>query len=156
MSRRIFVTIAVATLLLAAFPGGLLAKNAGSTQHYVEQIDFIWDGEGCPAVPEGLTIHLTGTLRGHLHMSTDANGVVHVNWGPDTARGTAVDSEGGTYRFNYHNMLIERDAGLPVEILVVDHFNLVGRGAAHGIRVEVLDDDAVLIECLKHGVRREW
>ena len=135
MSRAIALATIVAIALVAAVPGALMANNAGSTTTYTETIDFVWDGGDCPVLPEGLTIHFVGTLRGHFHLSTDGNGVVHLNWGPDSVQGTATDSLGGSYRFNYHNMLVERESDVQVDILVTDHFNLVGRGVAHGLRV---------------------
>jgi hypothetical protein len=135
MSRAIVLATIIALALVAAVPGALMAKNAGSTTQYTETIDFVWDAADCSVLPEGLTIHYVGTLRGHFHLSTDANGVVHLNWGPDSAQGTATDNLGGRYRFNYHNMLVERESDAQVDILITDHLNLVGRGVAHGLRV---------------------
>jgi hypothetical protein len=129
-SKGRVLALVVVVVALAAPASALGAGNAGSTTVYSEPIAFTLDAGVCPALPEELSIDFTGTVHGHIHVSTDANGVVHVSW-PDTITGTAVDSEGNTYRFNYTNVLIVRDAGLPIEVTITDHFNLVGNGAAN-------------------------
>jgi hypothetical protein len=132
MRRRI--TGIAAALIAASLIGGTAAAaaspNSESTIHFTEVIDETLPAGTCPDLPADLSIHLTGTLTGHFHLSVDANGVVHVN-APDTIQGTAVDSDGGTYRFNYHNVLTVTDAGFPILVTTTDHFNLVGNGAAN-------------------------
>ena len=129
-SRGRILAFVVAVVAFATPASALAAGNAGSTTVYTEPIAFTLAAGVCPALPEELSIDFSGTVHGHLHVSTDANGIVHVNW-PDTITGTAVDSEGNTYRFNYTNVQIVRDAGLPIEVTITDHFNLVGNGAAN-------------------------
>ena len=129
LSGRMLASI-VALVVLAVPASVLAAGNAGSTTVYTEPVEFTLDAGVCPSLPEELSIDFSGTVHGHIHVSTDANGVIHVNW-PDTITGTAVDSEGNTYAFNYTNVLNVRDAGLPIYITVTDHFNLVGNGPAN-------------------------
>jgi hypothetical protein len=124
------IAIVLTALSLIAPMGVLAAGNAGSTSVFTEPIAFTFPAGTCPDLPEGLSIDFTGTVRGHFHLSTDGMGVLHVN-GATTISGTATDSEGDTYRFNYHDAFHAQDAGLPVEILITDHFNLVGSGAAN-------------------------
>jgi hypothetical protein len=136
----------LALLWLAATPGAVAAGNAGSTIVFTEPLEFAFPAGMCSDLPEGLSIDFSGTLRGHFHVSVDANGVVHVS-GSDTITGTAVDSDGATYRFNYHDAIHAQDAGFPVEIVVTDHFNLVGNGAANQLhtffvlRILFVDED---------------
>ena len=129
-SRGRVLAFVVAVVALAAPASALAAGNAGSTTVFTEPIAFTLDAGVCPALPEELSINFTGTVRGHFHLSTDANGVLHVN-GAATITGTAVDSEGDTYKFNYHDAFHVQDAGFPIEIMITDHFNLVGNGAAN-------------------------
>lgn len=131
MSRLRSFTVLAAMAAMLMLP----AASSAGTDQYVDELVFTWDGGDCPALPDGLAIEFTGTLRGHFHESVDANGVLHVNWGPDSVTGTAIDSAGGTYRFSYHNMAAIRVTELDENVLVTDHFVLVGDGVAHGIRV---------------------
>ena len=66
----------------------------------------------------------------------DANGVDHINMNT-VVTGTATDSEGATYGFNYHNhaSLKVPAAGFPFSIQGTDHFNLVGKGKANQLHV---------------------
>ena len=130
--RRIITALSAAALLGGVFGGGLASAaspNAESTFVYSESLEFSLAAGVCPDLPADLSVEFTGTVHGHLHISTDAHGVVHLN-APDTITGTAVDSDGNTYTFNYHNMAVIRDAGFPIEITITDHFNLVGDGPA--------------------------
>jgi hypothetical protein len=131
--RRIITALGTAALLLSLVGTGLASAaslNAESTFVYSESLEFTLEAGVCPDLPADLSVDFTGTVHGHLHVSTDALGVVHVNW-PDTITGTAVDSDGNTYTFNYHNVAVVRDAGFPIELTIVDHFNLVGDGPAN-------------------------
>jgi hypothetical protein len=133
--RRIITALGTAALLLNLVGTGLASAaspNAESTFVYSEPLEFTLEAGVCPDLPADLSVDFTGTVHGHLHISTDARGVVQLNW-PDTVTGTAVDSDGNTYTFNYHNVAVIRDAGLPIEITITDHFNLVGNGLANQV-----------------------
>jgi hypothetical protein len=122
---------AVATIVLAvAVTGAASASNAGSTVVFTDEIDFTFPAGICPDLPADLSIHFTGTVRGHAHVSVDGQGVVHVSEN-ETITGTAVDSDGAVYRFNYHDTVHFQFAGFPVVVTTNDHFNLVGNGAAN-------------------------
>jgi hypothetical protein len=155
ITRLAAATIAATLIAGAAIPIAL-AGNAGSTTVYQEPIDVTFPAGACPSLPDGLEIHLIGTVHGHIHVSTDANGIVHVNW-PDTISGTATDSDGGTYRFNYHNVAAIRDAGFPVEITITDHFNLVGNGGANQLhtgfvlKLLITEDGETEVVFSEHG-----
>jgi hypothetical protein len=153
---RITAAILAAALIAGATIPTAFAGNAGSTTVYQEAIEFTLPAGTCPSLPEDLEVHFTGTLHGHIHVSTDANGVVHINW-PDTISGTASDSDGGTYRFNYHNEAVIRDAGFPIDITITDHFNLVGNGAANHLhtffvlRLVITEDGETEVVFHEHG-----
>lgn len=155
MSRRVVSIAALLVMLTAAMPGAL-AKNAGSTVVFNEPLEFTFPAGMCPDLPEDLSIHFTGTVRGKFHLSEDAQGVFHVS-GTQAIYGTAVDSEGATYRFNYHNKFHAQDAGFPIEVKVTDHFNLVGNGGVNHLHTffvltAIIDDDGVDITVIhEHG-----
>jgi hypothetical protein len=131
--RRIISALGTAALLGGLVGAGLASAaspNAESTFVYSEPVEFTLEAGVCPDLPADLSVDFTGTVHGHLHLSTDAHGVVHLNW-PDTITGTAIDSDGNTYTFNYHNVAVIRDAGFPIELTITDHFNLVGHGPAN-------------------------
>jgi hypothetical protein len=130
MSGRTVITALAAFALALTASSAVAAGNAGSTEVFTEEIEFTFPAGTCPALPAGLSIDFTGTLRGHFHLSVDAQGVLHVN-GTDSITGTAVDSDGASYRFNYHNAIHTQDAGFPLVVTITDHFNLVGNGAAN-------------------------
>lgn len=150
MSKIRGVALLAAVLWLAATPAALAQGNAGSTIVFEEPIEFGFPADTCPDLPEGLSIDFSGTVRGHFHVSVDANGVVHVS-GSETITGTAIDSDGATYRFNYHDAFHAQDAGFPVEAVFTDHFNLVGNGAANQlhtffvVRVLFVDEENEVI-----------
>jgi hypothetical protein len=135
--RRLASGLAAA-LVAATLIGGTAAAapspNWASTIQFTGEIDETLPAGVCPDLPEDLSIHMTGTITGHFHLSVDANGIAHVN-AADTIRGTAVDSDGGTYRFNYHNVVTAKDAGFPILLTITDHFNLVGNGGENQVHV---------------------
>lgn len=135
--RRIVTALCTAAMLTGLAGGSLAAAaspNAGSTFVYAVPVEFTLAAGVCPELPADLSVAFAGIDRGHVHVSTDADGVIHVNW-PDTIFGDAVDSDGNGYTFNYHNVAIVRDAGFPVEITTTDHFNLVGAGPANQLHI---------------------
>jgi hypothetical protein len=90
-----------------------------------------------PACPDlRVTVVGTGELFVVTNHRIDANGVDHIEMNT-LATGTATDSEGATYRFNYHNhvSLDVPPGGFPVSITGTDHFNLVGKGKANQLHV---------------------
>jgi hypothetical protein len=148
--RRIITMLVAAGLSTSVAAGVALAApspNAESTYVYTDTIDLFLPAGACPALPDDLSIQFAGTVRGHLHVSVDASGAVHVNW-PDSIFGTAVDSDGATYQFHYHNVAIWTEDEIPFEVTVTDHFSLVGNGAAnqlHSFYVQrlLVTEDAV-------------
>jgi hypothetical protein len=130
--RRIVTALCSAAIVTGLVGGSLAAAaspNAEGTFVYAVPVEFTLAAGVCPDLPDDLSVDFSGIDRGHLHVSTDANGGVIVNW-PDTIFGTAVDSDGNTYTFNYHNVVTVRDSGFPIEVTTTDHFNLVGAGPA--------------------------
>jgi hypothetical protein len=71
-----------------------------------------------------------------INSRVDRNGntVIEQN---NLATGTATDSNGETYGFNYHNhaTLQIPPGGFPFSVETTDHFNLVGNGKADQLQV---------------------
>jgi hypothetical protein len=88
----------------------------------------------CP----NLQVTVTGTGESFtvVNHRVDRNGVDHINMN-SLATGTAVDSEGVTYGFNYHqHSSFEVPAsGFPFSGQATDHFNLLGKGKANNLHV---------------------
>src|SRR5882724_5292024 len=57
---------------------------------------------GCTSLPAGLTVYGSGEDFLVIHSRVDQNGVTHIVRN-DLVTGTATDSNGATYIFNYHN-----------------------------------------------------
>jgi len=129
MSMRSVIAALAAVALAPTATGAAAAGNAGSTEVFEEQIEGTLSAGTCADLPAGLSVDFTGTARGHFHLSTDANGVLHIN-GNVAITGTAVDSDGAGYRFNYHQTFHLQVTDSPFVVTITDHFNLVGNGAA--------------------------
>ena len=115
-------TLACGAILVA---GAGAAGNKGSTITFKEDVHAVIDPGLCSEVSSAIT--LDGTASAWAHMSVDANGVVHLNFG-EAINGTGVDEEGGTYRFSYHDAGSQTFSGFPATLHLTDHFNLVGAG----------------------------
>ena len=92
---------------------------------------------GCTSLPAGLTVKGSGESFLVINSRVDQNGVTHIEQNNLTT-GTATDSNGATYLFNYHNhvSLDVPPGGFPFRITVgTDHFNLVGDGQANQLQV---------------------
>jgi len=108
-----------ASIVLAAAIAGVLvlAGTASGGKPESFPVSFDLSGPSCSQIPDGMTIHGEGTQT----ISFTNSGTFHSD-----AKGTATDSNGNEWRFNYHqNARVINDAG---DTQVVDHFNLVGNG----------------------------
>src|SRR5437763_9193212 len=92
-------------------------------------ISFTLTPGQCPKL--NVTVIGNGEFFSVMNSRIDRNGIVHIEES-DLATGTAVDSEGATYVFNYHNhsSFAIPETGFPFTIEGEDHFNLVGNGKA--------------------------
>jgi hypothetical protein len=128
-SRPIFGAVLVVLLLLALAPAA--ASAAPQTQR---PVSFTIDAATCSAITSDVTG--TGVWREVTNTRTGKDGQTYVVYNA-TATGTAIDEQGTTYRFNYHNhrnFAIPAD-GSPFQVRMSDHFNLVGAGGANQIHV---------------------
>src|SRR5262249_53408535 len=91
---------------------------------------------GCSMLPPGLTIYGSGESFMVVNSRIDSNGTAHIEQN-NLVVGTATDSNGAVYSFNYHNHAsMEIPAsGFPFSFQTTDHFNLVGNGQANQFQV---------------------
>jgi len=91
---------------------------------------------GCPNLPAGLTVSGSGDDFLLINSRVDRDGVTHMERN-DLVTGTATDSNGASYNFNYHNHsnIAVSPGGFPFSLTTTDHFNLVGNGQADQLHV---------------------
>jgi hypothetical protein len=129
-SKRI---IALSAIGLVALPLIVVPTAMAKADHTRTPVSFTLT----PACP-----NLSVTVMGEGEMFTvtnhriDANGVDHVQIN-SLATGSATDSEGKNYGFNYSNHATMEipPGGFPFSVTTTDHFNLVGEGKANQIHV---------------------
>jgi hypothetical protein len=90
-----------------------------------------------PSCPS-LRVTVTGTGEGFVvtNHRIDTNAIDHINTNT-LVTGTATDSEGAVYTFNYHQHTRAEvpAAGFPFTLEGTDHFNLIGKGKANQLHV---------------------
>ena len=92
---------------------------------------------GCTALPAGMTVQGAGETFVVMNTRIDnRTGVTYVEQN-SLATGTATDSNGASYSFNYHNhaSFDTPPGGFPFAASTADHFNLVGNGKANQMQV---------------------
>ena len=90
-----------------------------------------------PACPNlQVTVVGNGEIFTVTNHRIDQNGVDHIEVNT-LATGSATDSEGATYGFNYHNHASFEvpPGGFPFSVTTTDHFNLEGKGKANQVHV---------------------
>jgi hypothetical protein len=130
--RRFTLVVAIAAVAAVA-----LVASAGAGPSTTVTISWAFVGDGatppsidgpvleCPFVPDGMWVLGTGSWT-LLAPAGDAGNITSF------AHGTAVDSAGNTYRWNYRQSI--QPNGDASESQVVDDFVLAGGGPAGGIR----------------------
>jgi hypothetical protein len=107
MGARRFVVLAFAVAGLALGAQASLAAPPGVS------VSFTIPAGQCPQLGNGVAVTGEGLIREVLH-----GGGTFTQF----ASGTATDTNGNTYKFNYHLTISEKDN----RALFTDHFNLVG------------------------------
>ena len=126
-------------LLAAMLAVPLLLVQVPSAMADVTQISkpISFTLSGCAALPAGVTVQGSGESFAVVNSRVDSStGVTYVEQN-DIVTGTATDSTGANYNFNYHNhaSLQIPPAGFPFSFETTDHFNLVGNGQANQYQV---------------------
>jgi len=124
-----------ACLLLAALIALSVARPVrAADQAFHEAYSFSLSPAQCADL--ATTISGAGEYWVRINERTDQDGVTHTLINVTTA-GTATDSEGNTYGYNYHNHhnMVTQPGGFPQVDRTTDSFNLVGAGGANDIHV---------------------
>ena len=123
-------------LVLLAVGGLAMTATAGAGPAASVSVSWVLVGQGatnppsdgevltCAAVPAGMWVKGTGTLTFFAPTGAAGNS-------QSKASGSATDSSGNTYRWDYHQSVQPLPDGIHVRI--VDFFELSGSGPAAGI-----------------------
>jgi hypothetical protein len=129
MKSRIMLAVVLGILSVA-----VTVPASASSTHVQNSFPFTLTGgpsPACPMLPTGFVI--TGSIDQTqiINTSVTNDGVMHVEVNT-LELGRATDSNGATYRVNYHNhgSAAIPPGGFPFTVLQNDHFNLVGNGLA--------------------------
>ena len=123
-TRRLAVLTVLAIALLAEAPSAF----AQATQ---VRSPIAFTLSGCPNLAAGLTIQGSGESFMVVNSRTGQDGLIHIEQNT-LITGTAKDSDGAEYSFNYHShaSFTIPPTGFPFTLEGNDHFNLVGNGKA--------------------------
>jgi hypothetical protein len=133
--NRIRITILAIALAVIPLSAVVPSASAQATQIRIP-ISFTLTPAGCPNL--NVTVVGSGEEFFVINNRTDQNGVEHIEMN-SLATGTASDSDGVSYIFNYHDhaSLAVPPGGFPVQAFFNDHFNLVGNGRANRVQVGI-------------------
>ena len=134
VKRVVLAAVLVIGITLPTLSAVVSSTSAQATQVRVP-ISFTLTPGQCPKLK--VTVVGNGEFFSVINSRINRNGIVHIEES-DLATGTAVDSEGATYIFNYHNHSSFEipQTGFPFTIEGEDHFNLVGNGKANQLHTE--------------------
>jgi hypothetical protein len=124
--------LVIAASVVACFALGVAPASA-VTDVIREPASFTLPAGQCSDLPATLSVSGEGTAIISVHSTIDGQGRFH-DHATTTITGTATDSLGGTYRFNYHDSTtFSPSSDFPFVIHITDHFNLVGNGGANNV-----------------------
>ena len=124
-------TLALAPVIVSVM--GIPAALAQATQ---VRTPVTFTLSGCTSLPTGLTVSGSGDAFLVINTRVDSNGTTYIERN-DLVTGTATDSNGANYVFNYHNHASFQIplSGFPFTAQTADHFNLAGNGGANQLAV---------------------
>lgn len=135
MNRKRMAVLTGLAIALAVAPVTVVVPSVKAKATQIrEPITFTIPAGQCPDLP--VAVDGTGDSFSVIDERIDKNGVDHVEI-DNIVTGTATDSDGATYGFNYHNhtSLDIPAGGFPFQASVTDHFNLNGKGKANHMHV---------------------
>lgn len=135
------IMLSVALGVMSIVPVGAASASSATSAQSRGSFPFTLVGgpsPACPMLPTGFTISGNVDYFDVVNQQVDANGVTHFEIN-STETGSAIDSNGATYRVNYHNHSSGTEGpnnGYPLVVSVQnDHFNLVGNGLASQLQM---------------------
>ncbi len=137
-SRKLVVPLLLALMLLVGVSSASAAPLVTTTHETVRgTVPWTLPADQCPSLPAGVSVSGTGERLQVTNTKVNADGSSQIVIN-DLVRGTAVDSNGGTYHFVYHNHSIQdvpSGSGLPIQVNMTDSFVLNGHGSARHMSV---------------------
>jgi hypothetical protein len=130
--------IAALLLFLALFATSASASAAplASDTHTIvhEKVTWTLPANQCASLPVGISVSGTGERIAVTNTTINADGSSQIV-SNDLVIGTAVGSDGSTYRFVYHNHTAQNlpNGSGPIDIHMVDSFMLKGHGRARDV-----------------------
>jgi hypothetical protein len=137
-SRKLVVYLLLTLMLFAAVSSASAGSREIATSTTVrETVEWTLPAGQCPSLPAEISVSGTGARLAVTNTKVNADGSSRIV-SNDLVKGTAVDSNGGTYHFVYHNHTIQNmpsGTGLPIQVSMVDDFVLHGNGSAVDMRI---------------------
>jgi len=130
--RKLVATLLPMLLLFAASASASAAPLAATTHETVrETVTWSLPANQCASLPAGVSVSGTGQRIAVTNTNINTDGSSRIV-SEDRVTGTAVGSDGSTYRFVYHNHTAQDvpNAGGPIRVTMVDDFVLNGDGSA--------------------------
>lgn len=130
--RRILLHLVLVLTLLVVVPSAAAAPLATTTHQSVrETVTWTLPAGQCASLPAGVSVSGTGQRIAvtNTKVNADGSGQILIN---DLVTGTAVDSNGDTYHFIYHNHSTQDvpSGSGPIQVSMTDSFVLNGGGSA--------------------------
>ena len=134
MNMKRLAVLGISALCLAIAVVAQVQPVRADTSQTRTPVNFVL--AGCSMLPAGLTVSGTGESFLVVNSRIDKDGTTYIE-NNNLVTGTATDSNGEVYGFNYHNhaSLQVPPGGFPFTAEVTDHFNLVGNGQANQFQV---------------------
>ena len=137
MNRKRIAVLAVLAILLAVPPlSSVVVPRALAKATQIRMpVTFTLNPAQCPNLL--VTVEGMGESYVVINHRIDKDGVDHININT-LATGSAIDSDGANYGFNYHSHASYSVApgGFPFQVTTyTDHFNLEGEGKANQVHV---------------------
>src|SRR5262245_35277023 len=124
--RKLIAPLSLLLMLFAASASASAAPLASTTRKTVpETVTWTLPANQCPALPAGVSVEGTGQRHSESYtkVNPDGSSQILIN---DLVTGSAVDSNGRTYRFVYtnHSTELVPASGLPHQISLTERFML--------------------------------
>jgi hypothetical protein len=123
--RKLVAAVLLMLMLFAASTSASAAPLATTTHETVRGETVTWSlpADQCPSLPAGVSVDGTGQRIAVTNTNVNADGSTQILI-DDLVTGTAVDSNGGTYHFIYHNSSAQGvpSAGSPIQVSMTDNW----------------------------------
>ena len=132
---KLVVPLILTLMLFVAVPSASASSVTTTHQTVRETVTWAMSAQ-CPSLPAGVSLTGAGQRNKQINTTTNADGSQTISTN-DLVTGVASDSNGGSYRFIYHNHSINNApaSGFPIHVNMVDSFVLNGSGSIGHLEV---------------------